>query len=512
MSDATSIAALLERVSGIVWGPFLLIPLLAGTGLFLTVRLRGLQFRELLPALHLAFIERRDPGSEGDISHFQALMTALAATVGTGNIAGVATAIAAGGPGALFWMWMTGLVGMATKYAEALLSVRYRIQDHRGTMLGGPMIFLTVGLPWRRAGRFLGAFFAVAAAFAAFGIGNGVQSQEVGSALQAVFGWEPLAVQIAIAIAVGAVILGGIRAIGRFTGFFVPLMLVFYSVGSLAVVLLNAAYVPQALATVFRGAFGSEALAGGLLGASVSAAVRFGVARGIFSNESGLGSAGIAAAAAETRNPVRQALVSMTQTFLDTIVICTLTGLVILTTVLADLDRAGPIEEAAIAEVTDQLAAQRDAGALDPLARDFAPRAAALLPDAGAAASVARWRLVSGAEWTTLAFRESLPGDFGGIIVALGLAFFAFSTMLGWSYYGEKALEYLVGEWVVVPYRVVFTAMVVVGPLAFGRAIWLLSDVMNGLMALPNLIGLLVLSGVVAAETRRYLDDRDGPG
>ncbi|MDX1650203.1 MAG: amino acid carrier protein, partial [Myxococcota bacterium] len=302
MSDA-SVAALLGRISGVVWGPYLLIPLLVGTGLFLTFRLRGLQFRELPRALHLAFVERREPGSRGDISHFQALMTALAATVGTGNIAGVATAIAAGGPGALFWMWVTGLVGMATKYAEALLSVRYRVEDHRGTMLGGPMVFLARGLPWRRTGRVLGGFFAVAAAFAAFGIGNGVQSQEVGSALQTVFGFEPLAVLVVLALGVGAVILGGIRAIGRFTGFFVPLMLLFYVLGSLAVVLLNAAHVPAAFAAVFRGAFGSQALAGGLLGASVSAAVRFGVARGIFSNESGLGSAGIAAAAAATQVP-----------------------------------------------------------------------------------------------------------------------------------------------------------------------------------------------------------------
>ncbi len=503
-AEASLLSALLERVSGIVWGPFLLIPLLVGTGLYLSVLLRGLQFRELGHSLWLGLVKRRERGAEGDISHFQALMTALAATVGTGNIAGVATAIAAGGPGALFWMWVTGLVGMATKYAEAMLSVRFRVVDERGHMSGGPMYFLARGLPWPRAGRALGAFFAAAAAIAAFGIGNGVQSREVGNALRATFGFDPLHTSLVIALLVGAVILGGIKTIGRFAALLVPVMVLIYGAGALVVVVLNAQYVPAALAAVFEGAFGGGALAGGVLGASVSAAIRFGVARGIFSNESGLGSAGIAAAAAATREPVRQALVSMTQTFIDTLVICTLTGLVILTTVFRDLERAGDFEAGELAGVTATLVESRDRGALDPLDRAFPERAAQLLPEAADLAPVARWKVVSGSEWTTLAFRESLPGNWGGVIVSLGLALFAFSTILGWSYYGEKSLQYLFGYAVVLPYRLVFAAMVVVGPLFFGPSIWLFSDLMNGLMALPNLIGLLVLSGLVARETRSY--------
>lgn len=453
--------AFLERLSGLVWGPYVLIPLLAGTGLFLTLRLRGLQFRQLGPALWLAFVRRRERGGEGDLSHFQALMTALAATVGTGNIAGVATAIAAGGPGALFWMWMTGLLGMATKYAEALLSVHYRVTDERGRMAGGPMYFLARGFPHRATGRALGAFFAVAAGIAAFGIGNAVQSQEVGKALETSFGLPPLWTRLALALLVGAVIVGGVRAIGRVAGFFVPLMMLFYTAGALVILAINAEHVPAALASVFRGAFGFEAAGGGVLGASVAAAVRFGVARGVFSNESGLGSAGIAAAAASTRQPVRQALVSMTQTFIDTLVLCTLTGLVILSTFHRDLAASG-------------------------------------------SEGVAHWGEVSGAEWTTLAFRASLPGEAGGVIVSVGLAFFAFSTVLGWSYYGEKCFQYLFGSKVVPPYRAAFAAVVFLGPLVFGPTIWLLADVMNGLMALPNLVGLLVLSGVVVRETRRW--------
>ncbi len=499
---------LLERLSGFVWGPWLLIPLLVGTGLYLTVLLRGLQFRELGHSLWLGLVVRRERGAEGDISHFQALMTALAATVGTGNIAGVATAIAAGGPGALFWMWVTGLVGMATKYAEALLSVRFREVDARGHMSGGPMYFLARGIRWRGVGRALGVFFAAAAAVAAFGIGNGVQSQEVGSALRATFGLNPLHTSLVIAVLVAAVILGGIKAIGRFAALFVPAMMLLYGVGALVILARNAELIPSALATVFQGALGPTALAGGALGASVSAAVRFGVARGIFSNESGLGSAGIAAAAAATRSPVRQALVSMTQTFIDTIVICTLTGLVILTTLLGDLRRAGEVDPAELERVTARLEQARETGLLDPMDRAFDERVAEVAPEAGALANVARWKLVSGAEWTTLAFRESLPGNTGGVIVSLGLALFAFSTILGWSYYGEKSLQYLFGLGVVIPYRLLFAAMVVIGPLVFGRAIWLFSDLMNGLMALPNLIGLLVLSGLVAADTRAYLGTR----
>lgn len=453
---------LLETASGVIWGPFLLIPLLIGVGVYLTLRLRGLQFRQLGPSLRLALITREEPGAAGDISHFQALMTALAATVGTGNIAGVATAIAAGGPGALFWMWVTGLLGMATKYSEALLSVRFREVDGRGHMSGGPMYFLRDGIRPRALGRGLAAAFALFAAVAAFGIGNGVQSREVANALHASFGLDPLLSTTALAILVGAVILGGIRSLARFASAIVPSMILFYMAGALAVLWLNAEFIPAALSAVFRGAFTDTALGGGLLGASVAAAVRFGFARGIFSNESGLGSAGIAAAAAATREPVRQALVSMTQTFIDTIIVCTLTGLAILTAVLADVETLGATDAAT------------------------------------------RWQALSGSEWTMLAFRSSLPGELGGLIVSLGLALFAFTTMLGWSYYGEKSIQYLLGLRVVIPYRVLFAAMVVLGPLIFDERVWLLSDVTNGLMALPNLVGLILLSGVTVAETRAY--------
>jgi AGCS family alanine or glycine:cation symporter len=467
--SSESLTSFLEATSGLIWGPFLLIPLLVGTGLYLTFRLNGLQFRKLGPSLWLALVKRKEEGAQGDISHFQALMTALAATVGTGNIAGVATAIAAGGPGALFWMWVTGALGMATKYSEALLSVRYREVDARGHMSGGPMYFLARGIPNARLGRALAGAFALFAAIAAFGIGNGVQSQEVATTLHTSFGFPPLATTICLAALVALVILGGIRSIARFASAIVPSMIVFYMLGAAAVLVIQFGQIPRAFALVFQGAFTETALGGGLLGASVAAAVRFGFARGIFSNESGLGSAGIAAAAAATREPVRQAFVSMTQTFIDTLVVCTMTGLVILTTVLASAETLGASEAAL------------------------------------------RWQSLNGSEWTALAFRESLPGNYGDIIVSVGLALFAFSTILGWSYYGEKSIQYLAGLRAVVPYRLVFAATVVLGPLIFDKRVWLFSDITNGLMALPNLIGLLLLSPIIVAETKTYLA-RNGDG
>ncbi len=498
--------AWLEAVSGFVWGPLFLIPLLVGTGIYLTFLLRGLQFRALGPALWLALVIRREPEGEGDISHFQALMTALAATVGTGNIAGVATAIAAGGPGALFWMWMTGLVGMATKYAEALLSVKYREPDARGQMSGGPMYFLTRGLPWRGLGRGLGIAFAFFAAIAAFGIGNGVQSNEVGNVLRASFGIEPRATQAVLALLVAVVILGGIRSIARVASGLVPVMVVFYMVAGLAILIMNVGWIPAALAAVFEGAFSASAFGGGLLGASVAAALRFGIARGVFSNESGLGSAGIVAAAATTREPVRQALVSMTQTFLDTLVVCSVTGLVILTTVVRDAEEVGALDPD---DVATAMLLLEEGSRLDPMSPNFASQFELVVPQFGELAPLARWKLLNGAEWTTLAFRENLPGESGAWIVSLALALFAFSTILGWSYYGEKSVAFLAGPSVVVPYRVLFAAMVLGGPMIFDQRVWLVSDITNGLMAVPNLIGLLLLSGVVAAETRAYFRRQD---
>ena len=443
------LTALVEKLRDFVWGPYLLIPLLLATGLFLTLRLRGLQFTKLWHSLYLGLVVRKERGAEGDISHFQALMTALAATVGTGNIVGVATAIAAGGPGALFWMWMTGLVGMATKYSEAVLSVKYRTVDSRGEQAGGPMYYLAKGIRWPRLGKLLGFLFALFAAVAAFGIGNMVQSNSVADALRGSFRIPMWVSGIILAVAAGAVILGGIKSIGRFTGVFVPFMILAYLAASGIVLLLHLEKIPAALGLVFEGAFSGTAAVGGFAGVAVAKAVQFGVARGIFSHESGLGSAGIAAAAAQTREPVRQAMVSMTQTFIDTLVVCSFTGLAILVT--------GAWKES-----------------------------------------------LNGAPLTQFAFEAGLPGEWGGVVVTLSLVMFAFSTMLGWSYYGEKSIEYLMGERAITPYRFLFVFAIFFGTVRSLDFVWTVSDLMNGLMALPNLIGLLLLSGVIVHETREY--------
>ena len=440
----------LAELSAVVWGP---VPLafLVGTGLFLSLRLRGLQFSMLGRALHLALVVRREPDDQpGDISHFQALMTALAATVGTGNIAGVATAIAAGGPGALFWMWVTGLVGMATKYAEAVLAVRYRTRGQDGSWSGGPMYYLRDGIRPRWLGVPLAWAFALFTTVAAFGIGNMVQSNSVAHAAESTFGVPPLLTGLVMAGATGMVILGGIRSIGRAASVLVPGMIVLYMLAGLAILALQADRIPGALALVFRGAFSPTAAAGGFAGAAVMLTIRMGVARGVFSNESGLGSSPIAAAAAQTRHPVAQAMVSMTQTFIDTLVVCSVTGLVILTTGVWTSGETG-------------------------------------------------------AALTTSAFEAGLPGRSGAIVVAVGLMLFAYTTLLGWSYYGEKALQFLAGPAAIRPYRAVFCLLVVVGAVVELDLVWTFADVMNGLMAAPNLVGLWLLSGVVVAETRAYL-------
>ncbi len=447
----TELTAWLNVASSFIWGPYLLIPLLLATGLFLTIRLRGLQFTHLWPALYTALIVRREKGAEGDISHFQALMTALAATVGTGNIVGVATAIALGGPGALFWMWMTGLVGMATKYTEALLSVKYRITDEKGEQAGGPMYYLSRGIGNKALGKTLGAMFALFTAIAAFGIGNMVQSNSMADAINNAFGIEEWITGLLIAVALAAVVLGGIKSIGRVTGFLVPIMIAVYMLACGYVLVVNAALLPDAVALIFHDAFTGSAAAGGFLGSTIAQAMRFGVARGIFSNESGLGSAGIAAAAAQTREPVRQALVSMTQTFIDTIVVCSFTGIAIVAT--------------------------------------------------GAFTSGE-----NGAAVTQLAFASAMPGVVGQVVIAVCLALFAFSTMIGWCYYGGRSIEYLLGIKAVMPYQLAYIGAAFMGSIYSLNFVWLFSDVMNGLMALPNLVGLLLLSGVAARETREFLD------
>jgi alanine or glycine:cation symporter, AGCS family len=441
----------LNAASDFIWGPRLLIPLLLTTGVFLTLRLKGLQFTRLWRALYVALIVRREVGSAGDISHFQALMTALAATVGIGNIVGVATAITLGGPGALFWMWVTGLVGMATKYCEALLSVKYRVTDHRGEQAGGPMYYLSRGIAQKHLGATLGWLFALFAAIAAFGIGNMVQSNAVATALNNAFGFVRWGTGVGIAVAVGLVVLGGIKSIGRVTGVLVPFMIVMYMLCSIVVLVVHADALPGAFSLVFSDAFTGTSAAGGFLGATLAQAMRYGIARGIFSNESGLGSAGIAAAAAQTSEPVRQALVSMTQTFIDTIVVCSLTGLAII---------------------------------------------ASGVWSAGVGPGVL----------TQTAFDTVFTGGLGSTLVALAMVMFAFSTILGWGYYGERSIEYLLGERAILPYRIVFVVATYVGAIRTIDFVWVFSDVMNGLMALPNLVGLLLLSGVAARETKQFFE------
>lgn len=437
--------SIIKQISDFIWGLPLLI-LLVGTGIWLTIILRGIQFRKLWYALYLGLIKRKEATDQpGDITHFQALMTALSATVGTGNIAGVATAVAAGGPGALFWMWITGLFGMATKYAEAVLAVHYREQDEFGTMSGGPMYYISKGLGW----KWLGTLFALFASIAAFGIGNMVQSNSVADVLQSSFHVPYSITGIILMVATALVILGGIRSIGKVTGILVPVMILFYMGGGLLILLLYINQLPNAIALVFTKAFSPTAAAGGFLGATIQQTIRMGVARGVFSNESGLGSAPIAAAAAQTKHPVTQALVSMTQTFIDTIVVCSITGLILIVT--------------------------------------------------------GTWNSgETGATLTSIAFNSGLPGQVGHIIVAVGLVLFAYSTILGWSYYGEKSIEYLLGAKAVKPYRYAFVIFVGIGAISKLELVWSLADVFNGLMAFPNLIGLIGLSSVLVKVTNDY--------
>lgn len=430
-------------LAGALWGLPLIIFLL-GVGVYLTFLLRGVQFRAFIHAFKLIF--HKEHGSEGDISHFAALMTALAATVGIGNIVGVATAISLGGPGAVFWMWMTGLVGMATKYSEILLAQKYRQKGAHG-MRGGPMYYLRDGANMPR----LAIAFAVFTVIASFGIGNMTQSNAVASALSSKFGIETAITGFALMVLTMLVILGGIKSIGKFTSFLVPFMIVFYVGAALIVLGINIDKLPSAFGLIFEGAFSGTAATGGFLGATIAAAMRYGMARGIFSNESGLGSAPIAGAAARTKDPVKQALVGMTQTFIDTLVVCTMTALIILT----------------------------------------APA----------------WKEgVSAAQLTSVSFAHTL-GDTGGMIVTVAIALFAYSTIIGWSFYGEKACEFLFGERSVKVYRVFFSSLVFVGAISTLEAVWNFSDAANALMAIPNLIALVLLSKVVRDETARYLKE-----
>jgi len=435
----------LNEIRAWVWGMPLII-LLLGTGIYLTILLKGLQFRTLVPSLYLALIKRKEGGAHpGDISHFQALMTALSATVGTGNIAGVASAIAIGGPGALFWMWLTGLFGMATKYSEAVLAVKYREVDALGTMSGGPMYYIEKGLK----SKWLAFIFALFAACAAFGTGNMLQSNSVAEAMHATFNVPSWATGIFLFILTFLVIMGGIKSIAKAASAIVPIMILFYIIAGTVILILFYENIPHAFTLIFVHAFTPVAATGGFAGAGVQMAMQMGVSRGLLSNESGLGSSPIAAAAAKTDEPVRQALVSMTQTFIDTIIVCTFTGLVILVTGVWESGKT----------------------------------AAAL---------------------TEHAFSHGLPGTWGGIVVAISLIFFAYSTILGWAYYGEKAIEYIAGERAIKPYRLLWVIIVFIGAVGRLDIVWAVTDIMNGLMALPNLIALLGLSFVIKNETNRF--------
>ncbi len=441
----------LNTLSGIVWGPVTLI-LLVGTGAFLTIGLRFLPLRKMGYGFRMLWRGRHGGDAEGDISPFRALMTAMSATVGTGNIAGVATAIALGGPGAIFWMWVTALVGMATKYAEAVLAVRYREVDERGRHQGGPMYYIRNGLgeKW----HWLAFLFALFGTIAAFGIGNTIQANSVAHAVETNLNTPAWLTGLVLAALTFVVLVGGVKRIGEVAGRLVPFMAAAYVSGALVIIALHIDAVPAALTTIVDSAFNGTAATGGFAGATIMAAIRFGVARGVFSNEAGLGTAPIAHAAAKTDNPVRQGVIGMLGTFIDTIIICTMTALVIILS-----------------------------GAWTQLGGDG--------------------QALTGAALTSTAFAWGLP-EAGNYIVTFGIILFAYTTLLGWSFYGERCAEYIFGVRAIVPYRTLWILVIPVGAVAELNPLWLLADVMNGLMAIPNLIALLLLSPVVFRVSREY--------
>ena len=439
-----TIESILSAIDSFIWGAPLLI-LLSGTGLYLTLRLGFIQIRYLPRALGYLF--KKDKGGKGDVSSFAALCTALAATIGTGNIVGVATAVQAGGPGAIFWMWLVALLGMATKYAECLLAVKYRVRDKNGFMAGGPMYYIERGLGIKWLAK-LFALFGVMVAF--FGIGTFPQVNAITYAMQDTFNIPVLVTAIIVTLLVGLIILGGVKRIATASLVIVPFMAILYVTTSLVIILLNIEKVPDAISLIIYSAFNPQAALGGAVGFTVMKAIQSGVARGIFSNESGLGSAPIAAAAAQTREPVRQGLISMTGTFLDTIIVCTMTGIVLVLT-----------------------------GAWNN-------------PE------------LAGATVTNYAFAQGLGTSIGATIVTVGLLFFAFTTILGWCYYGERCFVYLVGIRGVKLYRLAYIVLVGLGSFLHLNLIWIIADIVNGLMAFPNLIALIGLRKVVIEETKDY--------
>lgn len=421
-----------------------MIVLLLGTHIFLTIRLRFPQ-RKIFKAIALSV--KRDKQATGDVSQFGALATALAATIGTGNIIGVATAIALGGPGAVFWCWLTGVFGISTKYAEGLLAVKYRVKTKRGQMIGGPMYALEKGLGW----KWLAVLFAIFATLASFGIGSTVQANAISTLVENQYNVSPYITGLVVTALGAAVIVGGVKSIAKVCGMLVPFMAIFYVLGCIYILFVNHAYLLPALQVIFDSAFTTKAAGGGFAGSTLIMAARYGIARGLFSNESGLGSAPIVAAAAKTRNPVRQALVSSTATFWDTVVICALTGLVITSSIIAypDIDYH------------------------------------------------------NGAALTKVAFSK-IP-YIGAPLLTFGLSTFAFSTTLGWSYYGERCVEYLKGKRWMLFYRMIYIVSIFVGSVVNLALVWNLADCMNALMAIPNLLSLICLSGIIVHETRKYL-------
>ena len=429
--------------SAFLWG-WPMIVLLLGTHIFLTIRLRFPQ-RKIFKAIALSV--KRDKQATGDVSQFGALATALAATIGTGNIIGVATAIALGGPGAVFWCWLTGVFGISTKYAEGLLAVKYRVKTKRGQMIGGPMYALEKGLGW----KWLAVLFAIFATLASFGIGSTVQANAISTLVENQYNVSPYITGLVVTALGAAVIVGGVKSIAKVCGMLVPFMAIFYVLGCIYILFVNHAYLLPALQVIFDSAFTTKAAGGGFAGSTLFMAARYGIARGLFSNESGLGSAPIVAAAAQTRNPVRQALVSSTATFWDTVVICALTGLVITSSIIAypDIDYH------------------------------------------------------NGAALTKVAFSK-IP-YIGAPLLTFGLSTFAFSTTLGWSYYGERCVEYLKGKRWMLFYRMIYIVSIFVGSVVNLALVWNLADCMNALMAIPNLLSLICLSGIIVHETRKYL-------
>jgi alanine or glycine:cation symporter, AGCS family len=438
---------LLNKIEGWVWG-FPLLILLIITGIYLTFITRAVQIRYLFYSLKLAF-SRHDDSAQGDISHFQALMTALAATIGIGSVTGVATAVATGGMGALFWIWVSALIGMATKYAEAILAIKYRTVDEKNEMCGGPMYYLERGMK----SKFLAVFFALVGAITAIGTGNMVQANSVSTALSDFLNINPWITGIVLAFLTAVALFGGIKSIGKVASYLVPAMAVFYITGGLVILLMKASFIPSAFALIFRSAFTGQAAVGGFAGSTLMLAIQYGISRGVFSSEAGLGSAPIAAAAAKTDVPGRQALISMSGVFITSFIVVTITGLAIGVT-----------------------------GVLGATGPDGAP--------------------LEGSTLALTAFDAIFPN--ASIIVTISLILFAYSTILGWAYYGEKCVEYLFGLKAVTVYRIVYTLTLILGAVLSIKVVWSFANIMNGLMAFPNLVGLIGLATIVKVETKSF--------